>query len=189
MKSLLFPVLAIAVLVAAPPEVFGQGRNQDNGKEKARKAHPVQIIRHQDDGRVIILRDSDDRDDEGRFRTLRRGDDRVFRDRDGRVIVIRDHDDDDGILDDLFDIFDDDDFDDRDFRRRDFRNGRGPAFCRSGEGHPVFGRRWCLEKGFGLGDRNRRFLDRGGIVLGDRDGAIVIDRDGDIIFRPRRLDD
>lgn len=29
--------------------------------------------------------------------------------------------------------------------------GRGPAFCRSGAGHPVFGRGWCLRKGFGLG--------------------------------------
>jgi hypothetical protein len=28
-----------------------------------------------------------------------------------------------------------------------------PAFCRSGEGHPVWGRNWCLDKGFGLGDR------------------------------------
>ncbi len=26
-----------------------------------------------------------------------------------------------------------------------------PAFCRSGEGHPVWGREWCLDKGFGLG--------------------------------------
>ncbi len=29
--------------------------------------------------------------------------------------------------------------------------GNGPAFCRSGAGHPVHGRRWCVEKGFGLG--------------------------------------
>jgi hypothetical protein len=28
-----------------------------------------------------------------------------------------------------------------------------PAFCRSGEGHPVWGREWCLDKGFGLGSR------------------------------------
>lgn len=28
---------------------------------------------------------------------------------------------------------------------------KGPAFCRSGAGHPVHGRRWCLQKGFGLG--------------------------------------
>lgn len=27
-----------------------------------------------------------------------------------------------------------------------------PAFCRSGAGHPVWGRQWCLDKGFGLGD-------------------------------------
>jgi hypothetical protein len=26
-----------------------------------------------------------------------------------------------------------------------------PSFCRSGEGHPVWGRQWCLQKGFGLG--------------------------------------
>ncbi|HVF38932.1 MAG TPA: hypothetical protein VM939_03455 [Gemmatimonadaceae bacterium] len=26
-----------------------------------------------------------------------------------------------------------------------------PAFCRSGAGHPVWGRQWCIEKGFGLG--------------------------------------
>jgi hypothetical protein len=26
-----------------------------------------------------------------------------------------------------------------------------PAFCRSGAGHPVFGRQWCIDKGFGLG--------------------------------------
>ena len=31
------------------------------------------------------------------------------------------------------------------------RNGYGPAFCRSGQGHPVYGRQWCLDKGFGLG--------------------------------------
>ena len=29
-----------------------------------------------------------------------------------------------------------------------------PSFCRSGEGHPVFGRDWCIEKGFGLGRSN-----------------------------------
>jgi hypothetical protein len=29
-----------------------------------------------------------------------------------------------------------------------------PAFCRSGEGHPVFGRQWCIDKRFGLGERD-----------------------------------
>lgn len=39
---------------------------------------------------------------------------------------------------------------------------RGPAFCRSGQGHPVHGRRWCIEKGFGLGPYrdSRRYEDR-----------------------------
>jgi hypothetical protein len=40
----------------------------------------------------------------------------------------------------------------------DHRGGRvaagGPAFCRSGSGHPVFGRQWCVQKGLGLGDRH-----------------------------------
>jgi hypothetical protein len=31
--------------------------------------------------------------------------------------------------------------------------GNGPAFCRSGEGHPVHGRQWCIDKGWGLGNR------------------------------------
>ena len=33
-------------------------------------------------------------------------------------------------------------------------NGRrlenGPPFCRNGQGHPVHGRRWCEEKGYGM---------------------------------------
>lgn len=29
-----------------------------------------------------------------------------------------------------------------------------PAFCRSGAGHPNWGRQWCIDKGFGLGSDN-----------------------------------
>lgn len=29
------------------------------------------------------------------------------------------------------------------------KRGKGPKFCRNGEGHPVHGRAWCREKGFG----------------------------------------
>lgn len=33
-----------------------------------------------------------------------------------------------------------------------------PSFCRSGEGHPVWGRQWCIDKGFGLsGTGNTRW--------------------------------
>jgi multidrug efflux pump subunit AcrA (membrane-fusion protein) len=31
------------------------------------------------------------------------------------------------------------------------RNGNAPAFCRSGAGHPVYGREWCRERGYGPG--------------------------------------
>ncbi|MEO7822662.1 MAG: hypothetical protein ABIS15_03565 [Gemmatimonadaceae bacterium] len=31
-----------------------------------------------------------------------------------------------------------------------------PSFCRSGEGHPVWGRQWCVDKGFGLGTQQDR---------------------------------
>lgn len=40
--------------------------------------------------------------------------------------------------------------------RRGDEDGRGPEFCRSGEGHPVFGWRWCEERGWGR-DRNAPF--------------------------------
>ena len=37
-------------------------------------------------------------------------------------------------------------------------NGGAPSFCRSGAGHPVWGRQWCLDKGFGLGtEQNMRW--------------------------------
>ncbi len=35
----------------------------------------------------------------------------------------------------------------------------GPPFCQNGEGHPVHGRAWCLEKGFGLRGYNDRYDD------------------------------
>ncbi|HEU0013413.1 MAG TPA: hypothetical protein VFQ45_07000 [Longimicrobium sp.] len=70
------------------------------------------------------------------------------------------------------------------------RNGEGPSFCRSGAGHPQFGRQWCLDKGFGLGSgawsragwndvrfrtsRRTGTLDRGG--LADVLGSVVLGR-------------
>jgi hypothetical protein len=41
--------------------------------------------------------------------------------------------------------------------------GNAPAFCRSGDGHPVWGRGWCLDKGFGLGSRAGTLWSRGTI--------------------------
>jgi hypothetical protein len=40
-----------------------------------------------------------------------------------------------------------------------------PAFCRSGAGHPVHGRRWCTDKGFGLGTAGRYDRDLSDIIL------------------------
>ena len=39
----------------------------------------------------------------------------------------------------------------------DADRGGAPAFCRSGAGHPVWGRGWCVDKGFGLGDQDGRW--------------------------------
>jgi hypothetical protein len=69
--------------------------------------------------------------------------------------------------------------------------GNGPPFCRSGQGHPVHGRQWCVDKGWGLGGRDVR-LDRrrddDDVVIrriprdrGDRGDGSVLDRLGDII--------
>ena len=40
------------------------------------------------------------------------------------------------------------------------KRGKGPAFCRSGAGHPVHGRQWCRDKGFGLGNDGPFYDDR-----------------------------
>lgn len=36
-------------------------------------------------------------------------------------------------------------------RPSDAMRRRAPAFCRNGAGHPVHGRRWCVDKGYGAG--------------------------------------
>lgn len=81
------------------------------------------------------------------------------------------------------------DRDDRYERGRSGKASGGPAFCRSGRGHPVHGRRWCADKGFGLGGRgwDRRYDDdrwdrvRWGTVIlrDDRRDARRDDRYGD----------
>ena len=38
--------------------------------------------------------------------------------------------------------------------------GNGPPFCRNGEGHPVHGRQWCVDKGWGFGNDRRVFDTR-----------------------------
>jgi hypothetical protein len=70
-------------------------------------------------------------------------------------------------------------------------NDAAPSFCRSGEGHPVFGREWCLSKGFGLGDyrdlRWGRTTDVGDIIFRRIDRGtlardMLINALGDVVF-------
>lgn len=64
----------------------------------------------------------------------------------------------------------------------------GPAFCRSGSGHPVYGRAWCIEKGFALGSQDWRTVQIGRIEIRKRDGEDRVDHGGlidilgDIVF-------
>lgn len=60
----------------------------------------------------------------------------------------------------------------RPYRDDDVKSG-APAFCRSGAGHPVWGRQWCVDKGFGLGRSNdvrwgRTTSTIGDIIFGQR---------------------
>jgi hypothetical protein len=69
--------------------------------------------------------------------------------------------------------------------------GNAPSFCRSGAGHPVFGREWCLDKGFGLGSDTNTLWSRGRIddvIYRRTDSRARLDRGGlmdvlgDIVF-------
>jgi len=161
--------VAAALFALAPPDLHAQGRGKGRGHDD-RGGPPGQVKKQDHDGRrlgpVIVLDD-----DDGRGRVVIRGerDDRrervdrrirrdrnggiVFRDRDDRIIVIGR-----GGIDERFRA----------------NRGRGPMFCRTGAGHPVFGRRWCLEKGFGLGDRNDVFFDDGRVIFWDDDQPVIV---------------
>lgn len=160
---------AAAIGMAAPTELMAQGnssrarqqqelqRQRQQAREQARRDAERDRLRRQEQARQragVVLRRNDDYDRSRDRRDYDRSRDRRYddRSRDRR----------------------DDRYDPRDvFDRRDDRysNNRGPAFCRSGEGHPVKGRQWCRDKGFGLGRERSR------------------DIWGDIVFRDRRYDD
>ena len=75
----------------------------------------------------------------------------------------------------------------------DDRDSEGsPAFCRSGAGHPNWGRQWCVDKGFGLGSQNDlrwgRAVSVQDVVLRPRNTTGDLTRDvlasvlGDVVF-------
>lgn len=154
-----------AIAVAAPPELAAQGRS-------SRAQQQQELQRQRQQAREAARRAADRQQAAERERlrrqqaanraglVLRRSDtyERAQRDRDRRSERY-----------DPRNVYDR--RDDRYDRRNDRYDRRGPAFCRSGEGHPVWGRQWCRDKGFGLG----------------RDRAHDIW--GDIIFRDRRYSD
>jgi hypothetical protein len=181
--------LVAALIALAPPDLHAQGRGNAKGHDKHDRGGPPGQVKKQDDderrlgpviirdddgrrGGVVIRGDRDDDDDDfGRGRVIIRGDRddrrdrvdrRVRRDRNGQIVI---RDGDGRII-----VIGRRGIDER-FRAN---RGGGPKFCRTGAGHPVFGRRWCLEKGFGLGDRDDVFFDDGRVIFWDDDRPVVV---------------
>jgi len=110
---------------------------------------------------VIVLDDDRDGDDDWDDRD--RDDGRIVLRHGARTIIL--HDD--------------------DFLWYPVRSDRGPSFCRTGAGHPVFGLQWCLNKGYGIGTPGTVFLRDGDVFLRDRARVIVVQdraRDADRVF-------
>ncbi len=166
MRILVIALAAGLGLSAIPQPVAAQYSDRERRTaeqlRQARRAEELARLRRQRLERELALARRADRERAERLRRLairdRRYDD-VDRDRYGRYVIIRDRD-----------RYDDDDDNDR--KRR-----RGPSFCRDGRGHPVHGRRWCYDKGWGLGNGRVVVLDR----RHDRpiiwDGRRIPDRD------------
>lgn len=161
--------LALALAVAIPTTAWAQGRGNANGNKHKNK---------HENRRVVVI----DRDDDDRVRVRERDGDRIRverRDRDWIVVDRRDRERRDR------DRRDRDRFvlrnggrtivlDGDDFFWYPVRNDRGPSFCRSGAGHPVFGLQWCVQKGFGIGRPGAIFLSGNDVFLRDRTRVIVL---------------
>jgi hypothetical protein len=101
--------------------------------------------------RVIVLDDDDRWEDDDRRDQDRDRDRIVLRDG-GRTVILNGDD----------------------FAWFPVRSDRGPSFCRSGAGHPVFGLRWCLSKGYGIGRPGAVFIRGDDVFLRDRTRVIVL---------------
>ena len=123
----------------APHEAAAQlsGRSRSEGRIPTTRQPATRS-----DGR--ILRDGncydqgryDRRDDDERYESRGRGKGKDKADR-GRG---------DDRNDDRYDERYDSRYDNCDYSHRD--SGKGPKFCRNGQGHPVFGMAWCRQKGW-----------------------------------------
>lgn len=137
-------LVAAALALALPLDALAQGQGRGKAKGHDKQSRESRVRTPSSDDRA-------DRDERRRGRRDR--DDRVVLD-DGRVIIV--------------------DRDRGDQRVRANRRGNAPKFCRTGAGHPVHGRRWCVEKGFGLGDRGDVFFDDGRVFLQEDDEVRIL---------------
>lgn len=134
MRKLMTLVAAAAlVAVAQPADVLAQGRGNGAAKKNA-NAQAARVNDRWED-RDVRREDPRDRNGDGRDDRWEDPRDRNDRDDDDRWYDGRGRDE--------------------DYRSINQKNGKGPAFCRSGAGHPVHGRQWCVNKGFGLGGNSR----------------------------------
>ena len=163
-------LLALGIAIVFPTGAWAQGRGNANGHGKNK---------HENRRVVVIDRDDrDDDDDDDRIRVRQRDRDRVrVRERDWDRIRVERRDRDRARDRDRFVlrsggrtiILHDDDF-----LWYPVRSDRGPSFCRSGAGHPVFGIQWCLQKGYGIGRPGTVFLWGDDVFLRDRTRVIVL---------------
>ena len=126
-RDLVAAMLA-AALMGTPALAQGKGKGQDRDRERPELVRRKALERQAKDEKKAYEHRAKQlkRDYEDRQESLREDRERLER-RDGR--------------------WDGDDWDDDRYEER----GEGPKFCRSGEGHPVHGRRWCEQKGYGIG--------------------------------------
>ena len=137
--------LALGLALAVPSSGWAQGRGNAKGHEKDKRAQSARVI--------ILDEDRDDRDDdrdENRGRNDRRRDTIVLRDGSRSVVLDRD-----------------------DVVWFPVRN-EGPAFCRSGAGHPVWGLQWCLNRGYAVGRPGTWFLRDDDLFFRDQTRVIVL---------------
>lgn len=129
MKTWMIAIAASAAIgTALPGDLMAQGRGRQTTTQEAREKMRQAAERARAERQREEQRQQQVR--------VRRNDDRYERARRERY-------------DDRYDGRYEDRYDDR-YRRN------GPAFCRSGEGHPVHGRQWCRDKGFALGRERSR---------------------------------
>lgn len=162
MKQIAAIALALSVAFASPVLAQGHGAkgNKGKGQDKQGKAAVVRTTKAARAQTSVTQNGSARQRSQGRVTTTRDGRRYDQRDRYERR--------------------------DRYEQRRVYSTGKArggsPAFCRSGAGHPVFGRSWCVQKGFGLGDARWNRATWGDVIFRSRRSTSLSDVLGSIVF-------